>query len=102
MATSPDLDRAEQLLGDFERFWDAERELAEQRKLIASLVDRIWQDDRTIVAVKPRPAFATYFTALDQAQRRAERARPERGVTKKRERRGVEPTTVTPQIEIRM
>jgi hypothetical protein len=31
---------------------------AERRKLLSSLFDHVWQDNGTIVAVKPRPAFA--------------------------------------------
>jgi hypothetical protein len=64
----PDLDRAQELLGDFARFWHAEPHPAERRKLLASLFDHVWQDNGTIVAVKPRPAFAGYFKAIDQAR----------------------------------
>jgi Recombinase zinc beta ribbon domain len=86
----PQLDRAQELLGDFSRFWEAEPNPAERRKLIGSLFDRVWQDGGTIVAVKPRPAFAAYFKALDQAtapqaNRTAPRGRrpgPKGGVTK--------------------
>jgi hypothetical protein len=64
----PDLDRAQELLGDFARFWHAEPNPAERRKLLGSLFDHVWQDNGTIVAVKPRPAFARYFKAIDQAR----------------------------------
>ena len=40
--TDPDLDRAEELLGDFPRFWHAEPDPAERRKLIPSLFDHVW------------------------------------------------------------
>jgi site-specific DNA recombinase len=38
----PDLDRAQELLGDFARFWHAEPNPAERRKLLASLFDHVW------------------------------------------------------------
>jgi DNA invertase Pin-like site-specific DNA recombinase len=78
----PDLDRAQELLGDFARFWHAEPNPAERRKLLASLFDHVWQDNGTIVAVKPRPAFASYFKALDQATTKHPEAHRQRGVTK--------------------
>ncbi|HEY1688507.1 MAG TPA: recombinase family protein, partial [Solirubrobacteraceae bacterium] len=63
---SPDLERAEQVLGDFASFWKAETDAVERRKLINSLFDNVWQDGGRIVAVKPRPAFAAYFTAISE------------------------------------
>jgi hypothetical protein len=68
----PQLDRAQQLLGDFARFWRSEPKPAERRKLIASLFDHIWQDNGTITAVKPHAAFANYFKTLDQARTRTQ------------------------------
>jgi len=41
---------------------------AERRKLLASLFDHIWQDNGQIVADKPRPAFAPYSKAIDEAK----------------------------------
>jgi DNA invertase Pin-like site-specific DNA recombinase len=76
--TDPQLDRAQELLGDFASFWNAEPDPAERRKLINSLFAHIWQDKGQIIAVKPRPAFATYFKTLDQARA----ASPKSGVTK--------------------
>ena len=43
-----------------------------------------------IVAVKPRPAFAPYFKALDENRRKPPKADRKRGMTK-RERRGSSP-----------
>lgn len=63
-----DFARAEQVLGDFGRFWEAESDPFERRKLIASLFDNVWQDDGRIVAVKPRPAFAAYFKAVSETR----------------------------------
>ncbi len=88
----PDLDRAQELLGDFATFWHAEPDPAERRKLIAGLFDHIWQDAGRIVAVKPRPAFAAYFKALDQARPTPPKTRPMSGVTKAGAT-GLEPAT---------
>ncbi len=66
--TDPDLDRAQAILEDFARFWDAEPEPAERRKLILSLFAQVWAKDNEIVAVKPNPAFANYFTAASEAR----------------------------------
>ncbi len=52
---TPHLDRAQELLGDFARFWHAEPNPAKRRKLLASLFDHIWQDAGHIVAVTPAP-----------------------------------------------
>jgi hypothetical protein len=64
---APRSNPAQELLGDFARFWHAEPNPAERRKPLASLFDRVWQDKGTIVAVKLRPAFAGYFKAIEQA-----------------------------------
>jgi hypothetical protein len=61
----PQLDRAEAVLRDFSKFWDAEPKPAERRKLIASLFDRIWEDEGKIVAVRPREPFLRYFRAAE-------------------------------------
>ncbi|HEY1688825.1 MAG TPA: recombinase family protein [Solirubrobacteraceae bacterium] len=66
--TNPDLDRARAILEDFARFWAAEPEPAERRKLVLSLFEQVWQKDGQIVAVKPNHAFASYFTAATEAQ----------------------------------
>jgi len=64
----PDLDRAQTILEDFSRFWDAEPEPAERRKLILSLFAQVWAKDNLIVAVKPNAAFANYFTAASEVR----------------------------------
>jgi DNA invertase Pin-like site-specific DNA recombinase len=66
--TDPDLDRAQAILEDFSRFWNAEPEPAERRKLILSLFAQVWAKDNRIVAVKPNTAFADYFTAASEAR----------------------------------
>ncbi len=88
----PHLDRAQELLGDFATFWHAEPDPAERRKLLASLFDHIWQDTGRIVAVTPRPAFAVYFKAIDQARPTRPTGRPKGGVTKAGAT-GLEPAT---------
>lgn len=80
--TDPQLDHAQAILGDFPRFWKAEPDPAERRKLINSLFAHIWQDDGAIVAVKPHAAFAPYFKALDGSRRKSPKAGRQRGVTK--------------------
>ena len=59
----PQIERADAILRDFARFWEVEPKAAERRKLIASLFDRVWQDEGRIVAVKPREPFLRYFQA---------------------------------------
>ena len=66
--TNPDLDRAAAILEDFTRFWEAEPEPAERRKLVLSLFEQVWQKDGQIVAVKPHHAFASYFTAASEVR----------------------------------
>jgi DNA invertase Pin-like site-specific DNA recombinase len=66
--TDPDLDRAQTILEDFSRFWDSEPEPAERRRLILSLFAQVWAKDNQIVAVKPNPAFANYFTAASEVR----------------------------------
>jgi hypothetical protein len=66
--TNPDLDRAHTILEDFARFWDAEPNPAERRKLLLSLFAQVWAKDNRIVAVKPNEAFANYFTAASEAR----------------------------------
>ncbi len=77
----PDLDRAQALLGDFARFWRTEPNPAERRMLLTTLFDHIWQDNGQIIAVKPRPAFAPYFKAIDEAKPKPPKANRQRGVT---------------------
>jgi hypothetical protein len=73
----PDLDRAQELLGDFARFWHAEPNPAERRKLLASLFDHIWQDNGRIVAVKPRPSVRPLLQGHRPSQTKTTESRPE-------------------------
>jgi hypothetical protein len=88
----PQLDHAQEVLGDFPRFWKAEPDPAERRKLINSLFAHTWQDNGAIVAVKPHAAFAPYFKALDGSRRKSPKAGRQRGVTKAGTT-GLEPAT---------
>jgi hypothetical protein len=71
----PKLEKAEELLAEFGRIWSLEDDLANRRRLLASLFDRVWQDGGTIVAVKPREAFLRYFQMADELARRREKKR---------------------------
>jgi DNA invertase Pin-like site-specific DNA recombinase len=73
MPLDPRLDKAEEALAEFGRkFWETETEAAERRRLVAALIDCVWQDQGIVVAVKPREPFMRYFKAADElAQRRA-------------------------------
>ena len=66
--TDSHLDRARQILEDFAGFWTTEPEAVERRKLLAELLQAIWQKDGQIVAVKPQPPLAPYFTAIQDAE----------------------------------
>jgi len=80
--TDPDLDRAQAILEDFARFWDAEHEPTERRKLLLSLFAQIWAKDNQIVAVKPNPAFANYFTAASEVRNQHPKADADDEATK--------------------
>ena len=70
------------------KFWDTETEAAERRRLVAALIDRVWQDKGVVVAVKPREPFMRDFKAADElAQRRTRNTRSIPGAT------GLEPAT---------
>ena len=62
----PALAQAEALLEDFARFWDEEPSPLERRKLISTLLDRVWQDGGNIVAVRPRQPFVRYFKTMQR------------------------------------
>lgn len=64
----PDLDRAQALLEDFARFWDAEPEPAERRKL--SSVRSSPRAGRRTARSSPstNTAFASYFTAASEVR----------------------------------
>ena len=62
----PALAEAEAFLEDFARFWDEEPSSLERRKLLATLLDRVWQDGGSIVAVRPRQPFVRYFRTMQR------------------------------------
>ena len=90
--TDPDLDRAQAILEDFARFWDAEPEPAERRKLILSLFAQVWAKDNRIGAVKPNTAFANYFTAASEVRNQHPKADADDEATKAGAT-GLEPAT---------
>jgi Recombinase zinc beta ribbon domain len=73
MPLDPRLDKAEEVLVEFGRkFWETETDASERRRLVATLIDTVWQDKGIVVAVKPREPFMRYFKAADElALRRA-------------------------------
>jgi hypothetical protein len=88
--TDPDLDRAQAILEDYARSWDAEPEPAERRKLILSLFAQIWAKDDQIVAVKPNPAFS--ITSPPRRRCGPRTQKPTRGMRQQiRERRDSNP-----------
>jgi hypothetical protein len=72
----------QQILDDFSRFWHADPEPAERRKLILSLFAQVWAKDNRIVAVKPNPAFANYFTAASEVRNQHPKADADDEATK--------------------
>ena len=92
MPTDPDLDRAQALVEDFARFWRAETEPGERRKLLLSLFAQVWAKDGAIVAVKPHAAFARFFQVASEGRRQQHKADPDSGVTKAGAT-GLEPAT---------
>ena len=79
---APQLDQAAALLADFGRFWEIEPSPAKRRKLLASLLERIWEHQGAMVAVKPRAPFARYFHAAETLRlRTTRRVVPKAGAT---------------------
>jgi site-specific DNA recombinase len=66
----PQFDEAEELLAKFADFWATEPSPAERRRVLATLFDKVWQDDGAIIAVKPRTPFLRYFQMADDLSRR--------------------------------
>jgi site-specific DNA recombinase len=58
---APDLDEARAILDDFALFWNQERDFEARRQLLGHLFERVWIDDKRIVAVRPKPGFAPFF-----------------------------------------
>jgi hypothetical protein len=59
---APDIERARAVLEDFRRFWEEERDPEKRRELVAQLIDRVWIDNKRVVAIRPTPAFKPFFT----------------------------------------
>jgi hypothetical protein len=47
-------------------FWEAETSPSERHRLLTTPFEQVWQDDGTILAVKPRGACVPYFQAATQ------------------------------------
>jgi hypothetical protein len=73
----PQFDEAEELLAKFSDFWATEPSPAERRRVLATLFDKVWQNDGAVTAVKPRTPFLRYFQAADELSRRRARRRGE-------------------------
>jgi site-specific DNA recombinase len=60
---SPDVERARAVLEDFSRFWDEETDPERRRELVAQLVERVWIDDKRVVAIRRRPRSSRFSPA---------------------------------------
>lgn len=72
---APNLDEARRVLDDFTRFWQQEQAYELRQQLLAHLFGRVWIDDKRIVAVRRKPAFASFFGGPQKHQRRLYRRR---------------------------
>lgn len=77
----PDRGQAERVLDDFSIFWRQEEDAEAKRQLLQLVFERVWLDGGTVVAVRPKPAFAPFF------QRRQSKTAA-KAVRTGRERRG--------------
>jgi hypothetical protein len=57
----PDLEQARKVLDDFGIFWRLETDPDAKRQLLGLLFEKVWLDERRVVAVQPKPAFASFF-----------------------------------------
>ena len=80
--SDPDLEHASEVLEDFARFWKAEPDPSERRKLLLSLFARVWAKDGAIVAIKPHAPFVRYFTAVAATRSNRTKVMRKVGVTK--------------------
>jgi hypothetical protein len=58
---APDIDAARRVLDDFSLFWQQEPDPEPRRQLLQHLFEPVRIDDKRIVAVRPKPAFAALF-----------------------------------------
>jgi hypothetical protein len=58
---APDVDAARRVLDHFSLFWQQEPNPAPRRQLLQHLFECVWIDDKRVVAVRPKPAFAAFF-----------------------------------------
>ena len=91
--TDPDLDRAQAILEDFARFWDAEPKPAERRKLLLSPVRAgLGQGQPDRGRQTQHAAFANYFTAASEVRNQHPKADADDEATKAGAT-GLEPAT---------
>ncbi len=94
----PDLDQAQRVLEDFSIFWRQEGDPAAKHQLLSLIFERVWLDERRVVAVQPKRPFLPFFEG--QANQADARETAGTGVCKERERRGSNPSGH--RIEIRL
>jgi hypothetical protein len=70
---APDIDAARRVLDDFSLFWRQEPGAEPRRQLLQHLFDRVWIDDKRVVAVRPKPAFAALFVSKAATGKERER-----------------------------
>ncbi|HTU39965.1 MAG TPA: hypothetical protein VMF35_18355, partial [Acidimicrobiales bacterium] len=65
---TPDLESARAVLDDFSPFWEKETDPERRRELIGQLVERVWIDDKRVVAIRPTAAFVPFFACEGRSQ----------------------------------
>lgn len=61
---STDIKKAIQILSDFKKFWQGERDQRERQKLLNLLLNKVIAKDNKIVAVQPKRSFLPFFKQL--------------------------------------
>jgi hypothetical protein len=67
------VERARAVLADVGRFWEEEREPEKRRELVAQLIERVWIDNKRVVAIRPTPAFKPFFACNGQRKQETPR-----------------------------
>jgi site-specific DNA recombinase len=68
-----DLSLAERVLSDFRLFWEHERDHEVRSTLLQQIFDCVWLDAGGITAVRPKAAFAPFFTGQAEVCKERER-----------------------------
>jgi hypothetical protein len=61
------------MLSDFRLFWQHEADHEVRLALLQQIFDFVWLDSGGITAVRPKAAFAPFFTARDEVCKERER-----------------------------